>query len=269
MAHMAHMSHGMAHMKPSVCLNMIVRDEASIIKRCLGSVVDHIDSYAIVDTGSTDATPTIIGWYMASHGIPGLVVSHQWLDFATARNEALDLARGISSSKYLLFLDADEVVSAWPYAWPDSFDWYSVRHESACGTYAFPRESVVVASRDWRWELPVHERLVQVGEPTSPGVLPGMTITYHQDGARARERRRFERDAELLEAYLVDNPGHAGAVYYAAQSWHDAWILSGKDEHAANAMRQYQRRLGMPWDVWESVRSTNGMASLVQALATR
>ena len=39
---------------------MIVRDEATIITKCLDSVVKYLDYWVICDTGSTDQTKEII-----------------------------------------------------------------------------------------------------------------------------------------------------------------------------------------------------------------
>ena len=42
--------------KKNVCLNMIVKNEIKVIRRCLNSVKHLIDYWLIVDTGSTDGT---------------------------------------------------------------------------------------------------------------------------------------------------------------------------------------------------------------------
>ena len=47
--------------KKTVCLNMIVRNESSVIQRCLDSVKGFIDYWVIVDTGSIDGTQKIVG----------------------------------------------------------------------------------------------------------------------------------------------------------------------------------------------------------------
>ena len=39
--------HNRGMSKPTVCLSMIVKDEAHVIARCLASVRDHIDAWAI------------------------------------------------------------------------------------------------------------------------------------------------------------------------------------------------------------------------------
>ena len=53
----------------SLCLCMIVRDEAGTIERCLESCRPAIDYWVICDTGSTDRTPELIRGALA--GIPG------------------------------------------------------------------------------------------------------------------------------------------------------------------------------------------------------
>jgi glycosyltransferase involved in cell wall biosynthesis len=45
---------------PTLCLNMIVKNESRIISRLLESVAGVIDTYCICDTGSTDNTIDII-----------------------------------------------------------------------------------------------------------------------------------------------------------------------------------------------------------------
>ena len=54
--------------RPTICLNMIVRNEAHIIHELIASVAAHIDFWVIVDTGSTDGTQEIIRRLMAERG---------------------------------------------------------------------------------------------------------------------------------------------------------------------------------------------------------
>jgi glycosyltransferase involved in cell wall biosynthesis len=78
-------------MKPRICLNMIVRDEAHVIERCLASVKPYIDHWVIVDTGSVDDTPARIASALA--GVPGTLHHRPWRDFGHNRSEALALAK--------------------------------------------------------------------------------------------------------------------------------------------------------------------------------
>ena len=43
----------------TICLNMIVKNEAPVIGRCLASVLPFVDRWVIVDTGSTDGTQVV------------------------------------------------------------------------------------------------------------------------------------------------------------------------------------------------------------------
>ena len=49
-----------------ICLNMIVKNEAPVIRRCLDSVRSLIDTWVIVDTGSSDGTQQIIRELLAA-----------------------------------------------------------------------------------------------------------------------------------------------------------------------------------------------------------
>src|ERR1700753_2915568 len=90
----------------TICLNMIVKDEAPVIRRCLDSVRPLIDYWVIVDTGSTDGTQEIIREHLKD--VSGELHERPWRDFAHNRSEALTLARG--HGDYVLVIDADEVL---------------------------------------------------------------------------------------------------------------------------------------------------------------
>ena len=53
-------------MLPTICLNMIVKNETQIIQRLLESVLPIIDCYLICDTGSTDNTIELIDNFVRS-----------------------------------------------------------------------------------------------------------------------------------------------------------------------------------------------------------
>ena len=88
----------------TVCLNMIVKNEAPVICRCIDSVRPIIDYWVIVDTGSIDGTQDIIRQQLSD--LPGELHERPWRDFAYNRSEALELARG--KSDYTLIIDADD-----------------------------------------------------------------------------------------------------------------------------------------------------------------
>ncbi len=83
--------------KQTICLTMIVKNEAHVIQRCLATVRPIIDHWVIVDTGSTDGTQDIIRAAMAD--MPGSLVERPWVDFAHNRSEALRLADRTRSTR--------------------------------------------------------------------------------------------------------------------------------------------------------------------------
>jgi glycosyltransferase involved in cell wall biosynthesis len=97
-------------MKPTICLNVIVKDETPMIRRCLESVRPLIDSWVIVDTGSTDGTQDVIRDVYGD--LPGELYERPWRGFDGSRTEAIELAR--ARADYLLFVDADDVMEMVP-----------------------------------------------------------------------------------------------------------------------------------------------------------
>src|SRR6266404_4423011 len=91
-----------------LCLNMIVKNEAARIERCLKSVAPYISCYAITDTGSTDGTEDLIWSFFQSRRIIGKIDHAPFVNFEQARNVALDNARNSDLAfDYLLLIDAD------------------------------------------------------------------------------------------------------------------------------------------------------------------
>ena len=76
----------------TICLNMIVKNESTVIKRCLDSVKAIIDYWVICDTGSTDNTREIVEECLKD--IPGELHERPWVSFSHNRNECLRLSRG-------------------------------------------------------------------------------------------------------------------------------------------------------------------------------
>ena len=92
----------------ALCLNMIVKNEMANLERCLGAVAPYIACWVIGDTGSTDGTQEFIRSFFAARNIPGELHSFPFVNFAQARNEALDHARASKLRfDYFLFTDAD------------------------------------------------------------------------------------------------------------------------------------------------------------------
>ena len=80
---------------------IITYNEEKHIGKCLDSVVTVADEIIIVDSYSNDSTMDICNKY------PTKIIQNKFSDFSSQRNLAMSLA----TKSYLLFIDADEVVS--------------------------------------------------------------------------------------------------------------------------------------------------------------
>lgn len=97
-------------MKKTICLNMIVKNEAHVIKKTLTQLhsIFHFDYYAISDTGSTDGTQEIIKSFFEKEKVPGILSEDEWKDFGHNRSVSLKLA--YNKTDYCLIFDADDSV---------------------------------------------------------------------------------------------------------------------------------------------------------------
>jgi glycosyltransferase involved in cell wall biosynthesis len=205
---------------PTICLNMIVKDEAAVIRRCLRSVRPFIDAWVIVDTGSADGTQDIVREELA--GIPGELHERPWVDFATNRTEAIRLAG--QRADYLYVIDADEELHL-PDGWRRpalDAEAYSLRY--SYDRLAYDRISLVAARLPWRYEGVLHEYLV-CGHPIAATPLLGPVVICRPEGARSRDPEKFLKDARVLEEALRKEPDNQRHRFYLAQSYRDAGDL--------------------------------------------
>lgn len=228
----------------TICLNMIVKNEAHVIRRCLDSVRPLIDHWVIVDTGSTDATPDIIREHLRD--IPGDLVQRPWVNFAHNRTEALQLARG--RADYLFTIDADEIVEFSPGFILPRLTADSYNLEMLYGGFSYMRKQLARNDLPWRYTGVLHE-YIHCDEAKSEETLSGLRTVPRHDGARARDPQTYRRDALLLEQTLLEEPDNPRNQFYLAQSYRDA----GDPELA---LRHYRRRVEMGgWseEIWFSL----------------
>jgi glycosyltransferase involved in cell wall biosynthesis len=208
-----------------ITLCMIVKDEKDVIERCLASVRPLLTRWCIVDTGSTDGTQDIIRKFMAD--LPGQLHECSWKEFDGSRTEAIDLARAECKEQgWLLQIDADEILQLdGELKLPDGYDCYNAWFTRCDGCTRWARPMFMRANKPWFYEMPRHEALYcryGLYAPSAPAPVPNVQVISTWDGARAKDKDRFLRDAKVLEAWLPQHPGHYRCVYYIAQSYHCA-----------------------------------------------
>jgi len=222
---------------PSICLNMIVRNEAHIVHEVLDSVAPYVSSWVIVDTGSDDGTQNVIRKHMATLGIPGELYERPWRDFGHNRSEALKLAQG--HGDYIWVIDADDLLVGMPDFSRLSADVYQLRYGP---DFTYWRRQLFRDGVPWRYEGVLHE----YAACDAPFVEQRLDGDYHirsrRLGGRSLDPQKYVRDAEVLLAEVERDPENPRSVFYLAQSYFDA-------RDFANARKWYARRTEMGgWD---------------------
>lgn len=231
-----------------LCLSMIVKNETAVIERCLDSVRPCIGAWAIVDTGSTDGTQQRVRDRLRD--LPGELIERPWVDFATNRNQALELAR--RHGDYALIIDADEILECDVDAqFPARLDapGYYLGQRLDGAELEYQSAKLLRHDAGWRWCGVLHE-FPAADPPPALARLDGLRVRSFPDGARSRrpQRDKYLDDARVLEAALAREPDNARYAFYLAQSLRDA----GENSAAIAAYRHRVAMGGWAEEVWYS-----------------
>lgn len=258
--------------RPLLALAMIVKNEAGSIAKTIESVRPWIDRASIVDTGSTDDTAAIA--LNALDGVDGCVSTAPFVDFATTRNVALDLAE-MTGAAFVLMLSADELLvnGAALRAFCEASlhgdeGAYYIRVRALPIIYDSARLTRTGAG--WRYVGETHE--VPRGpngelRPTTPRI-PDVRIA-HQTGPHSRSVR-WHNDLPILEAAVARDPTDSRSLFYLAQTLEclgrteeamglyakRAEMDCGHDEERWEATFRVAReaeRLDLPWEQVEAL----------------
>ncbi|QIL71838.1 glycosyltransferase [Diaphorobacter sp. HDW4B] len=241
---------------PSICLNMIVKDESAVIERCLRSVRSHVHSWVIVDTGSSDDTMEKIRSIM--DGIPGMLHQRPWRNFGHNRSEAVQLAYA-SGADYVLFMDADDTLVPQPdFTWP-AMDADQYQIGLRLGTLQYVRTMLVSTRLAWRWTGVLHEYPESTPPAATTKQLDGVHILSACEGARSSDPDKYKKDATMLREALVLEPHNTRYAFYLAQSLRDAG-------DSLAALKAYRHRVTMGGWIEEHWRAALEVARLEERL---
>jgi len=221
------------HKDQVICLNMIVKNEAEVIRRCLDSVKDVIDTWIIVDTGSTDGTQDIIREHLK--GIPGALYERPWKNWGETRSEAFELAKG--RGDYILFMDADDILEfkngvKFPKLSKDVYLMW--RGNEA---FSYIKQQLVKGDLPWKWVGVTHEYL-DCAHPYTSDLLQDVHYTVISDGASSHDPKKFWKNVDLLTEGLQQEPDNTRYMFYLAESYFDAG-------ERGKALECYQKRVSM------------------------
>ena len=221
---------------PTICLAMIVRDEAQVVERAIASALAFVSSWRVIDTGSRDETPEMV---MAALGhLPGELRRSEWLDFGHNRSELLTWARG--TAEWLLLLDADMTVES---DGDVALRLSEFEHDAALlkvdGGVSYRMPYLVRSEPPWHFVGRTHEYLA-CDQSFSTGWFDSLRLVHHGDGGSRSDK--VERDLRMLNCELLDDPSNPRTHFYLGQTLRDAGDLELAAEH-------YDRRVTLGgWD---------------------
>jgi hypothetical protein len=205
--------------RQSICLTMIVRDEAHIVGDVIDATAPYIDYWVVVDTGSTDGTQDVIRSHMERLAIPGELHERPWRDFGHNRSEALTLAQG--KADYIWMMDADDTVIGVPPFRGLTADCYAVLIREDPGNI-FWRRQLFRDGVPWFYKGVLHE-YAMCDEPfTEENLCDDFQIHSRRLGARGTDPEKWAKDAGVLLAYVRDHPDDERSVFFLAQSYYHA-----------------------------------------------
>jgi len=223
---------------PTICLAMIVRDEAHIIRRCFDSVRPYIDHWIVCDTGSIDNTCVVTRAYFRDARIPGEVLHHPWENFGHNKTLALQAAAK-SGCDYTLFIDADETLVVNDPLVLSTLSHDAYRLQMQFPGISYPRVNLMRSALDWRYVGRIHE-YPACTPPVAEYLLDPARIHMWTDGAGARGRSgdKVQRDLAVMQQWVVDEPANPRAWFYLAQAFETTQRL-------AEAIAAYTKRVSL------------------------
>lgn len=224
---------------PSLGICMIVRNAAQSIEAAVRSCLPVAAQIVVVDTGSTDGTPTLCTRLGAN------VFFFLWdNNFAQARNHALQYMH----TDWVLALDADETLDASSMQDIEPLlasphigglrvtirNTLSEHSSGVASTHQYPR--LFRRHPAIRYTGAIHE---QIGESIAGAgfSIADSPVVLHHHGYASVSPEKIQRNATILRAELSENPDspwlhyHVGLTEFAAQHNDDAAL------HLARALQ--------------------------------
>lgn len=227
---------------------MIVKDEEKVILRCLNSVLPIIDSYIIVDTGSTDNTKSLIKNFFDEKGIEGEILDYEFTNFSDSRNFAINSS--INKTDFCFTIDADEILSFESSkeevkSFLEDTD-SAIINVSYNGT-VYGRKSFFKPEK-FKYIGAVHEVLIPTQENTTEKNILGITTIVNSDGNSwsIGEKEKYLNHVKIFLQDIDKNGLEPRNVFYLAQSYRDS-------RDYENALLWYQKRLTLENGFYEEL----------------
>ncbi len=239
------------HNHNKIILNLMIKNESKIIKRCLMGAMPYVDAISILDTGSTDDTVNICRTFLEKSQKPFRVSVDPFIDFGHNRTISFQKTQELCKElgwdahlTYAMTIDADMIIRV-----GGAFKDFKMTHT---GYRAIQKNTslkyynirFMQCAYNWKCIGVTHEYWSGEGIGTiSEDVF---YIDDINDGGCKSDK--VERDIRLLTEDLKKDPANGRTYFYLAQTFRD----SGKYN---TAIEHYKRRIeigGWAEEVWYS-----------------
>jgi hypothetical protein len=211
-------------MPPTICLNMIVKNESEIIEETLTNLCNKIkfDYWVISDTGSTDNTPEIIENFFKLKNIPGELKHDEWKNFGYNRTLALSYA--YNKTDLLLMFDADDGLVG-DFILPPEVNYDKYFLTFGINT-KFKRCSLINNRKRFKYVGVMHEYIECCEEnSTSCNVEGNYYFIPRTTSSRNKDPEKYLKDATVLEnAYEEEKKSgiiNTRYSFYCANCYYD------------------------------------------------
>lgn len=230
---------------PLIAVVIMVKDEGQVIAPTLQPLAEAgIKDFLVFDTGSSDGTPELAEQFFKDAGITNYHIKQEpFIDFATSRNRALDIADALfPHATFYLFPDAEwylqngsELIQFCEQHKDESDAAYFFRLQSP--DFRLYKPCLIRRAAHARFLAPVHEYLncyVPQKLPDHICFALNRTEVGHQ-----KSKYRYKRDLGILLKEYEKNPYDSRNIYYLAQTY--SCMLD-----FPNAYKFYKLRTTMP-----------------------
>ena len=224
---------------PTICLNMIVKNESHIIEKTLNNICDYIPItyWVISDTGSEDDTKSIITSFFNKKKINGELYDDVWNDFG--HNRTIALQHAFNKTDYLFIFDADDSINGSLILPALTHDSYGFKFGN---DFTYTRPLLINNRLKWKFIGVLHEYLSCASKTENQIIEGDYYIDSGKCGSRHKDPECYKNDAKILEnEYWIEvaNSNIEMArryAFYCAQSYKDIGDLT-------NALKYYKQHV--------------------------
>lgn len=211
---------------PLLAIILMVKNEEAAMQPTLQPFIDAgINSYLILDTGSTDNTIKVTQDLFSTHNVTGYIIEQPFIDFSTSRNYALQCAEEkFPHAAFFLMIDAEWIthnvqglLEFCKNHLNDTINVYDIRIVMRKNNSTHCMHNLIRAHKNMRYEGELHEGILTETLCILPeNIYFELPVTRYGDD---KTQKRFTRDLDILLKAHAKDPNNSRTLFYLAQTY--------------------------------------------------